>query len=142
MKTFKITSTGDLDLDNGGYAMVTGAPKIEQDLGLALREPFGQDRFHPRWGSLIPDYIGDPITPAMPGTLHAEVNRIVGNYIQLQTILLNEDARLGQRPRLQASGVVASIDAVFAKQVADKIYLRVELTTLGGQKVTISSAVA
>lgn len=142
MKTLKITATGDLEVADGRFQTITGSEKIVQDLGLALKEPFGDDRFHPRWGSLMPSYIGDPITPTLPVTLQAEVNRVVGNYIQLQQILLNEDARLGNRPRLNASGIVASIDGVFVQQIADKIYLRVTLTTLGGNQVSLSTTVA
>ena len=61
MKSFALQN-GDLVLGQGGLLTVTGPSKVRQDLSIAMREPVGCDRFHPNWGSVLPNYIGEPIT--------------------------------------------------------------------------------
>jgi phage baseplate assembly protein W len=83
MKTLLIRN-GDLDLSGATYTLVRGAGKVKQDLAVAMLEPLGTDRLHPRWGSMMASYIGSNINPTNLFAITAEVRRIVANYIATQ----------------------------------------------------------
>ena len=79
MKTLALQH-GDLVIDGAGsYAMVSGAARIRQDLTLALLEEYGTDRFHPKFGSIIKEYLGNAISSDLQQLVKAEVNRVVQN---------------------------------------------------------------
>lgn len=132
---------GDLAIGPGGYAQVTGVDKVRQDLSIALREPLGIDRFHSGWGSLLDSDLGQPIDQDLAVSIRSEVIRIVQNYMAVQQSRLAADTAGGGRTRLRPDEIVQSIEDVNVKQVTDRFFVRLNLKTGGGLKVSILQAV-
>lgn len=100
-------ANGDLVRSGNSLAIVHGVGKLKQDLCLWVTERYGTDRFHPKMGSVLPEYIGSLITDLTRTQIQSEVLRILQNYqaIQLQG--------LKQTPqRYSYSELLYSIDAV------------------------------
>ena len=85
--------TYSLAIANGGrvrsgnsMAIVYGSEKLKQDLCLWVTERYGTDRFHPKLGSVLPDFIGSLITDNTRTQIQSEILRILQNYqaVQLQ----------------------------------------------------------
>jgi phage baseplate assembly protein W len=70
---------GDLSPAPGGYLMYEGPQKIHQDLALALQEAYGGDKLHPRWGSILQNFIGLPMTDDVKNKVLSEINRVISN---------------------------------------------------------------
>lgn len=133
---------GDLAIDGtGDYLAFSGVSRIKQDLTFALQEEFGSDRFHPTWGSIIRQYIGQPITPELEQAVRAEVNRVVQNYIVLQQQEVLRDTQFDIAGRFDTSDVVRNVSAIRARVVLDAIYVSATLTTLAREVVTITRQV-
>lgn len=130
---------GDLVIDGaGGYVMLTGINRIRQDLSLALLEEYGTDRFHPRWGSIIKQYLGSAITPELQQLVKAEVNRVIQNYIALQQAEVIRSTTFDIEGQFDTSDVVRSLDGIDVRTTLDAIYLAATVTTLSRESVTIS----
>lgn len=132
---------GDLALRPGGFGTVTGAAKTRQDLGLALREPYGVDRFHPMWGSLLDGNIGFTINEAMADDVRSEVVRVIQNYMAVQQAKLVADTINGGPTRLTPDEIVRSISNLEVDQENDRLLVRITLDTGGGRQVTLLQAV-
>jgi phage baseplate assembly protein W len=132
---------GDIMPAQGGYLLYSGVNRIRQDLSLALMEEYGTDRFHPKWGSVIRQYIGNVITPQLQAMVQAEVNRVVQNYILIQQAEVLRDSNYDVRGRWSTSDVVRSVLAIKATTSTDRIDVRLALETLSRTKVTISRQV-
>jgi phage baseplate assembly protein W len=132
---------GDLMLAQGGYQTHTGAARIKQDLTLALREEYGSDRFHPRWGSILMRYIGQVITPQLESLVRAEVNRVVQNYIAVQRAEILRDTQVDVANRFSTSDVVQQILAINTTLYMDTINVSLALQTLSRETVTIKRQV-
>lgn len=133
--------SGDLMPAQGGYFMFSGVDRIRQDLTLALLEEYGTDRFHPRWGSVIRQYIGNVITPQLTAMVRAEVNRIVQNYILIQQAEVLRDTQVDIRGRFTTSDVVRSVLSLSATPHMDRIDIQLALETLSRTSVTIRKQV-
>lgn len=134
--------SGDIAIGtDGGMLMYSGAARIKQDLTLALSEEYGTDRFHPTWGSVLPQYLGQLLTAEMQQLVRAEVNRVLQNYIIIQQNDVVRDTTVDVRGRYDTSDVVQSVGGISVVQVLDAIYLSATLTTLARQTVTISQQV-
>jgi hypothetical protein len=142
MKTFRIAD-GDLILGVGGHESIEGARKLRQDLGFALLEPFGGDRFHPRWGSLMPSYVGEFIDPTVKQMIVNEVQRVLTNYMAYQQALIERDQIDGRRPRFGLGEVVAAVKEVRVTQRTDgqTLDVSVSVETLTNETVPISVTV-
>ena len=134
-------SNGDLVVGSQGHSMVTGSSKIRQDMALALGEPLGEDRFHTQWGSVLPSYIGSPLTDDVEALVRAEVSRVLSNYIAVRDEYILEDRLTGSGSRFDSSDVVSSVDSISAKVDEDSIRVSVVLTTLAGTKIKINRTV-
>jgi phage baseplate assembly protein W len=133
---------GDLAIDGtGDYLTFSGVDRIRQDLTLALTETFGSDRFHPSWGSILDQYLGQPITPELEQAVKAEVNRVVQNYITLQQQEVLRDSQVDIAGRFDTSDVVRNVDGIQSRILYDTIYVSATLTTLARETVTISRQV-
>lgn len=121
MKTLALAD-GDLVLSGRGHATVDGVFKTMQDIGIALREEFGVDRFHPNWGSLLPNMIGRPFDEGVLLDVQTEVTRIVNNYLTVQrdTVL--------RRPQGAQVSSAEIIDKVQNIRVVPKDYGRIDVT--------------
>lgn len=126
---------GDLVVGPKGHAVVEGRAKVIQDLGLALREPLGIDRFHPEQGSMLHRYIGEPVGVETESLVRAEIYRIVRNVMAIQQETLTKDSNQGARPRFTTSEVIASIDGVDIVQEFDRYHVRVRLRMLSGEEI-------
>src|ERR1044071_7731060 len=133
---------GDLAISgNGDYFTVSGVDRIRQDLTLALTEDLGADGFHPGWGSIVKEYIGQPVTPQLQQAVKAEVNRVVQNYIVLQQQEVIRDSQYDVAGRFDTSDVVQNVSSIQVRALYDTIYVSATLTTLARETITISCQV-
>jgi phage baseplate assembly protein W len=140
MKTLTLRD-GDFVLGKGGYSMSTGTDRIRQDLTLALTEEYGSDRFHPRFGSVIKQYIGNVITPHLQAMVRAEVNRVVQNYITIQQAEVIRDSQLDVLGRFSTADVVRSLLSIDTTTFMDRINIHLALETLARTTVKIKKQV-
>jgi hypothetical protein len=98
---------GDLVRTGNSMAIVYGVEKLKQDLCLWVTEGYGIDRFHPKMGSILPDYIGSVITDSTRVQVQSEILRILQNYqaVQLQGLK-------GSPQRYSYSELLYSIDSI------------------------------
>lgn len=141
MKTLQLAN-GDLVIGSGGFVTVTGAAKVRQDLGVAVREPYGTDRFHPRWGSVLVNYIGQPVGPATDMLVRSEVIRLIKNYIAVQGEQMEFDATTGSKTRFVTSEIIQAINKIEVVQERDRYHVRVSLALFSGDLVTLTTSVA
>ena len=140
MKTLALRD-GDLALDGNGYAMVDGIDRVKQQIGLCLRELYGTDRFHPRWGSVLPQWIGRAIVDSsLPIELKSELSRVVRNFVSSQNAAIERRAIRGYRPVLSPSEIIVAINGIETEQQQDTIVAKMTLQTSGGQSFTITTA--
>lgn len=132
---------GDLVPGPGGFLTVRGPAKVRQDLGCALREPIGNDRFHPGWGSLLPEYIGRPIDQSTAAMIEAEIYRVVRNYMLTRLAQMQDDQVEGRKVNFDASEIVQNIEGVRIRQSQDRFYVRVTVSTLAREAVTLVTTV-
>lgn len=140
MRTLALQS-GDLVVGQSGHKTITGTAKIRQDLALAMGEPYGTDRFHPTWGSVLPDYVGHPIVADTEMAVRSEAARVINEYIQIQTTEILQDVLNARRTRYDTADVVQQVDDISADIYIDQIRLRVQMTTLSGQELALSRTV-
>lgn len=140
MKTLQLVD-GDLVVGQGGYTTVTGSVKLHQDLGIAVRDPYGVDRFHPRWGSMLPSYIGDEIGANVKALVDAEVGRVIQNYIAVQRDKRQQAALQGLPNRYGSDEIINRVTAIEVNQRLDRLGVRVFLTTLAQEEIVLNSTV-
>lgn len=141
MKTLVIRN-GDLALGPGGFQTITGPQKVKQDLAVAMREPFGCDRFHPRWGSLLFDYVGRPVSLELEALIRGEITRLVQNYAASQGEALMQDrTRSQRRSRFSTNEVVSGVEAIQVRQEYDRYHIRVIVRTMAGEEITLTRTV-
>jgi phage baseplate assembly protein W len=141
MKTLAL-SNGDLVVGQSGHAVVSGATKVRQDLSLALGERWGTDRFHgDRWGSVLIDYIGQPLTEDMEFQVRSEVSRVIAQYIAIQDQEVYQDMLNGRRSRFATADVVRKVNDIEAQVRDDSISIRISLTTQAGLDVELNRTV-
>lgn len=136
MKTFQIRN-GDLVIGAGGYATLTGVPKVYQDLGILVREPLGEDRFHPQWGGILQEFIGRIITQDARTDVVNEIQRLTQNYIVMQSRQMTVDLSLNRRPRYSPEEIVVSLENVDVQQRGDRLNVKVTVSTASGEVVDI-----
>lgn len=142
METFALVH-GDLMVDSSGQLLTYSGPnRIRQDLQLALSEEYGADHFHPKWGSIVKSYIGNPITPSLELLVQAEVNRVVQNYITLQQSSVLRSTTFDIAGVFDTSDVVQSVGPLRVSTAYDTIYISATLTTVDRQTITITQQVS
>jgi phage baseplate assembly protein W len=141
MKTFALVQ-GDLSPSSGGYLMVEGSAKINQDLTLALKEEYGTDPFHPRWGSVLKSYIGLPLTPEIKTKTLTEINRVVNNYITIQNARIVQDNNTSSPSRYSTDDVVQGVVSMSAQQIYDSLLVSVTLQTVSRQQININQVIS
>lgn len=141
MKTFALSS-GDLVLAGNAYGMVAGTARVQQQIALCLREPFGSDRFHTRWGSVLPEWIGRTIdnSSQLGIEIRAELIRVVKNFIAAQTAQIEDRSMRGLRPVIMPSEVIVDVQDIRVIQDQDSIIVKATLLTQGGQEFSIITA--
>jgi phage baseplate assembly protein W len=132
---------GDLFLTTGGYQLYSGVDRIRQDLQLALREEYGSDRFHPKWGSIIMRYIGQIQSPHLEALVRAEINRVLQNYIAVQNAEVLRDSQVDVKNRFTTSDVVRRVTGLVTNMHLDRIDVALALETLSREVVKIKKQV-
>lgn len=140
MKTFEIKQ-GDLAIGPGGFATVSGASKVKQDLAQAVREPLSCDRFHPRWGTVLANFVGSMGDDLTQGMIVSEITRIVRNYIASQGEQVRSDLVAGRKPRYGTDELVVDLGDIDLRTETDRLYVRVKVQTAANQTVTLTSVV-
>lgn len=140
MKTFALDN-GDLVLSSGSFQEVRGQRKLTQDLGLAMREPLGSDRFHRRWGSQLHRFLGLPATTDVAQRIQAEAQRVMDNAMAVQQDNIRRDAIAGRPSRYGTGEVINRVKEIQVRQEFDAYHVRVALTTLSGDEVVLVSTV-
>lgn len=141
MKTFALIQ-GDFAPSGGGYLMYSGAQKINQDLTLALKEEYGLDPYHPRWGSILKKYIGLPLTTALRAKVITEINRVINNYITVQNARIVSDSNTASPSSYTTDDVVIGVSGINAQQVYDNLLVNVTLQTASRQHININQVLS
>lgn len=81
--SFKLRD-GDLSTNGSVLALAYGKDKLLQDVNLWLKELYQVDRFHPSYGSVIDNFIGNIINIRTEHDIIAEVYRVMTNLQNLQ----------------------------------------------------------
>lgn len=141
MKTFALQS-GDLVLAGNAYRMVGGVARVQQQLALCLREPYGSDRFHTRWGSVLPEWIGRTIDDStrLGIEIRAEIIRVAKNFIAAQNSMIEDRALRGLRPVVSPSETIVDVTDIRVIQDQDSIIVKAVIRTQGGQEFSIVTA--
>lgn len=132
---------GDLVVGPGGFVAVEGPAKVHQDLNLAILEPFGNDRFHPRWGSLLDRYVGMTQSEETDLLVRSEITRLVRNYMMVQQDAHQRAVNEGRRPKVAAGEMVQNISGIEVTQNLDRYRVVVTLLTAAGDTVALTSEV-
>lgn len=140
MKTLALFG-GDLVVSSEGHKTITGSKKIRQDLALALGESYGNDRFHPNWGSTLPTYVGRPISTDTNMLVKSEIARVVQSYIDTQRSEVLNDTLNGRRSRFTTADVVSRLDAISTVILYDTIRAKIALTTKSNESLSVSRTV-
>jgi phage baseplate assembly protein W len=135
-------SNGDLVVNSGALKTLDGPAKIRQDIALALGENYGDDPYNPAWGSVLPRYIGEPITDDTPMLVQAEVNRILQQYIANQQARLEAASLNNQQHTISTSEIIRTVNSVDVSVQWDTITVLINLTTMAGQTMMISRMVS
>jgi hypothetical protein len=124
-----LLSQGDLVPGPGGFVTISGPDKVRQDLGVAVREPYGIDRFHPEWGTTLERMIGGVVDKATPS-------------IARQQYEMQQDRLAGRTSRYKSGEAIDSVSSVDVVQEFDRIYVRVVLEMASGATNTLTTTVA
>lgn len=68
----------------GQLQIVSGVAKLKQDIDLWVRERYGIDRFHPRYGSDLENFIGGVVEDDTSVEVTEELMRVLRNYMAVQ----------------------------------------------------------
>lgn len=128
---------GDFVVGSGGFVMVSGTQKVYQDLSVLVRETLGEDRFHPRWGTILGDFIGTPIGQSSEADVRNEINRVIQNYMIMQSAQVRGDVAMSRRPRFRPDEIVSAIDGIDIQQVQDRLNVRVRVSTASGSSIDL-----
>ena len=132
---------GDLVLSGSNYLTLSGPAKIKQDLSFAINDAYGADIFHPYWGSILDQFIGQPLTASIQKQVTDEVQRVLNNYISIQADQINSTVIAGSATTYDTSDVVQTIGSINVQIDLDSINITVTLTTMANDSVTISRTV-
>ena len=141
MKTLKIANGDIAVLGDGNTVKLTGPDRIKQDLALWILEPLRTDVMYPGFGSKMGSLIGSPATYDSISQIRSEVVRIVDNYIAYQKRQIEIYKGSSAQDSLdawKAADVIGSVDVIRVTAVADTCRVEVQLTTVGGETVSLS----
>lgn len=134
MKALRL-SGGDLVPGAEGFETITGASRIVQDLRVALSEPLGIDRFHTGWGSVIDDFVGQPLDSGTAFAVKQEINRVVGNYMMVQAEKAARGSLRSGSGRYTTDDLISHVASVDVRMVNDQLTARITLTMVSGREV-------
>ena len=134
---------GDIKLGSNNQAQfVIGKAKLVQDLTLWLQEPLGTGYTTPNFGSILETYIGTT-DPKLQSTLvQAEVQRILGLYMNQQKQVLKQLQTRGELSNYNKSEIINSIQGINTTVGVNSITLTVYIRTLASTNITIDMFVS
>lgn len=135
--SLRINELGDLDMDTGVLKRVTGIEKLTQDLSLWLREPFGTDRFHPLYGSVLDQYIGSTIDALADHEIKAEVTRVLNAFQQIQLAAMRKNPS-----KYDLDELLDSVENVTIKLSYDTVFIDVRFRTALGSLGRVTGVVS
>ena len=134
--TFSLAlANGDLVQQGSSLAIVSGIDKLEQDMSLWLTERLGVDRFHPRYGSVLPNFIGGVIDLTTQSRVQGDVDRVLGNYQAIQNLALQNNPQIFSFEEL-----LNALTAVDVGITYDTVSVAVSVTTGSGATATTSTS--
>lgn len=136
MKTLRLQH-GDLVLGQGGVETISGPSMLIQDIRGALGEPFGIDRFHPGWGSVIDEYVGAPLDESTAFEIKQEVSRVVGNYMAVQADKIQRDSMTSGPNRYRSSDVLARVRSIDVTTHYDQATVAITVETVSREEATV-----
>ena len=124
--SFRIAD-GDLVLSGSQLAIVSGQAKLSQDVQLWIKEIFGQDRFHPTFGSTLEGFVGQIINGETAFYVENEIRRVLQNYqaVQLRGLALNPEIYSDDE-------LLDTINSIVVTISYDQVAVAVSLTTVSG----------
>jgi hypothetical protein len=137
-----LLQNGDLVIGQAGYQEVTGQAKIVQDLTSATVTPYGSNRFHQGYGSVLATKVGQPETGLTQGQVNAEVQRIVNNYIMTQQMILQSYQNRGFASPYNNDDLVAAVPGIDVVVSTDTITVNAQIKTAANQTVSLNTAVS
>lgn len=140
MKTFQIQG-GDLVIGPGGYATVAGPRKVLQDLSILVREPYGIDRFHPQWGGILEEFVGQEVSPVSKALVRGEIERLLQNYMVMQSRQIAADMSLRRKPRFGPGEIIEEVESIKIQQAFDRLNIKVTIRTVSGETIDIIRSV-
>lgn len=132
-------TNGDLNLDSGSYAVVTGPEKLVQDLRCWVLEPQGTDVMHPTYGSIMEDVLGNLFTPEQIMNIEAEIRRIVMAYSAQQQDRRSRDMVVyGGKNTMAPGEICTGISKIIILPDGDTAAVWVYLTTANGDSIAFT----
>ena len=138
MRALKLVGK-DLQLGQNGYAEVQGVPKVRQDLVCAILTPYGSDRFHPQWGSVLNDRIGLPNTSLATQVIANEVKRVIGNLITAQTSTLRRYQANGLKSPYTNDDMIASVQNIQVLSAYNATSVSATVTTASSSSILLNA---
>lgn len=120
-------SGGDLSTASSMLQTVSGTEKLKQDIHAWLTEAYQIDRFHPKYGSLMTSYIGQPMNVDSVFAIQVEVARVLSNLQSYQKQMYQQDPTLYSPDELL--DYVDDISTVFDQ---DKLRIGITFRTATG----------
>ena len=126
---------GDLAQRGSSLAIVYGVDKLRQDLSLWITERRGIDRFHPKMGSILPDFIGSLITDSTKSQIQTEIMRVLQQYQSVQMQSLKSAPQ-----NYSYSEILYSVNAINVALSFDTIYASIDVSALDGASSIVAVA--
>lgn len=140
---------GDLALSSSDYAIVSGEPKLIQDLTCFILERMGTDPNHPDYGSLLnggidgngtvyPSYLGMNNDAIAQGRVQGELQRILLAYQNMQLARAKSDVALYGKTTFSRGEVLLSVDSFTMQATFDTLSVIIGITTGNDTSVTLN----
>lgn len=127
---------GDLVFEGSRLGIVTGTRKIKQELSIWLTERYQCDRFHPKYGSVLDDFVGSSIDRTTSVRIQSEVSRVINNYrkLKMESYSANPD-------KFTFDELLDNFDITVAISY-DSVVITIAFTTASGLADTITHTTA
>ena len=116
---------GDLAVTGGECNIVFGAAKLQQDMTIWLLTRYQSDRMHPTFGSVLQNFIGQPMTsPTTTQTnVYNEIMRVLNNYQSMVYQMFQANPN-----NFSLAELPYSIDSIVPSLSFDTIFVTVQVS--------------
>jgi len=135
--SLRINAAGDLDIASGVMKLVRGIDKLTQDLSCFLREPYGTDRFHVLYGSILDQYVGSIVNNLAEHEIRAEAIRVLSAYQQIQLAAMKANPS-----KFDLDELLDTVESVNVKVSYDAVYVSVRFRTASQKVGTVQGVVS